>query len=63
MPGLSLVAASRNHSLVAVLGLLVVVASLVAEHVLSCPAAPQHVESSRSRDGTHPQHWQVDFNY
>ena len=30
--GLSLVAASRNHSLVAMLGLLIVVASLVAEH-------------------------------
>ena len=37
--GLSLVLASGAYSLVAVQGLLIVVASLVAEHGLSCPTA------------------------
>ena len=39
MCGLSLGLASRAYSLVAVQGLLIVVASLVAEHGLSCPTA------------------------
>ena len=38
MPGLSLVAVSRAHSLV-VHGLLIAVASPVVEHGLSCPEA------------------------
>ena len=59
----SLVAVSRSYSLVAVPGLLIAMASLVAElglwrvqasiavvRGLSCPG---HVESSRTRDGTH----------
>ena len=63
MHGLSLVAASRGSSLVAVRGLLIVVASLVEEHGLQGVwaqylwhtglVALQHVESSWTRDGTH----------
>ena len=62
MHGLSLVAASRGSSLVAVRGLLIVVASLVAEHGLQGVwaqylwhtglVALQHVESSWARDQT-----------
>ena len=60
MHGLSLIAASRGSSLVAVRGLLIVVASLVAEHGLQGVwaqylwhtglVALQHVESSWARD-------------
>ena len=62
MHGLSLVAASRGSSLVAVRGLLIVVASLVAEHGLQGVwaqylwhtglVALRHVESSWTRDQT-----------
>ena len=55
--GFSLVAASGGCSLGAVLRLLIVVASLVAEHKLSnCDigsVAPQHVGSSQIRARTH----------
>ena len=60
---LSLVAANRGYSLVAVHELLIVVASLAVEHRLQGAwaqqlrlvelVAPQHVESSQSRDRTH----------
>ena len=56
--GLSLVAGSGGHSLVVVLGLLLVVASLIEEQSLSSwrfldLVAPRHAESSWIRDQTH----------
>ena len=60
MEGLFLVAVSRGHSLVAVLGLLTAGASFAAEHRLSARGllqlwhtgllALRHVESSQTRD-------------
>jgi len=56
---LFLVVESRGYSLAAVCGLLIAVASFVAKHRLSTAGsvdtaiglvAPQHVESSRTRD-------------
>ena len=70
--GLSLVIVSRGCSLAAVRGLLIAVASLVAEHrlevhgfqYLGCMGlvAPWHVGSSQTRNGTYVPtlHWQAD---
>ena len=65
MCGLSLVIVSRGCSLAAVRGLLIVVASLVAEHRLEVHGlqclgrmglvAPWHVGSSQTRNGTYVQ--------
>ena len=55
---LSLAAASRGYSLVAVLGLLIAVDSLVAEHGPSCPTA----RGIFPNQGLNPclLHWQLD---
>ena len=55
--GIFVVTASGDYSLVAIGGLLIVVAPLVAEHGLkgmrAAVVAPRRVESSRTRDQTH----------
>ena len=69
----SLVVKSRDYSLVAVLGLLIAVASLVSEHrlwsagsivVVHQLAAPRHVGSSQTRRQTHGScigRWILDY--
>ena len=69
----SLVVKSRDYSLVAELGLLIAVASLVSEHrlwsagsivVVHQPAAPQHVGFSQTRSQTHSScigRWILDY--